>query len=169
MSRRINYTDTLGLSEAGVREKQRENLSKLIVYLKYIATTEPEVFDLSEWFTAKTRVDAEHAMLMWPGQYAKGEKLNCGTAACLVGHLPVAFPDDWRYEIHNGTNVEIKWDPLGYDYISDTLCQFFGGDRGDSQWETIIYTTSYPDQSRVTIDQVIDRIEALYEELYGDN
>jgi hypothetical protein len=64
---------------------------------------EPQRFNIGTYISAASPHDLETARAEWPERHRCGRKLECGTSACLVGHLPVLFPDSFFWS--SGENV----------------------------------------------------------------
>ncbi len=130
---------------------------KLIRHLEYIRDTEPERFDLHSWMSGD---NIDEARTQWPKRLKQKKPLNCGTSACVVGHLPLIFPNCFKWA---GNFVFCAKRNL-IDYHSSEkfyLSQFFGG----SDWDNIIFESNYPDPSNITIDDVLKRIYTLHKSL----
>lgn len=91
------------------RDIHLPRLRRLAEHLEEVWRRDPGSFNLETWFSAtdatasrlkETKI-LQHALDAWPERWAAGESLNCGTSACLVGHLPLIFPDDFEWNIDN--------------------------------------------------------------------
>lgn len=146
-------------------------MNDLVAYLTWLKAEQPQRFDLSVWGPREelglhTQLEVAE---QWEEARDKGKLLPCGTAACLVGHLPLAFPDGWCYmEVPVSTQgpfptevrAYMKCGTSGMAVATLTTCLswFFGGNGSD--WTSIIYPDSYASVI-VSIDEVLNRLEEL--------
>lgn len=111
---------------------QRSRFLKLVRHLEHLQKNEPEAFDLKSWVSAQSNKFLQE----WPKRYKRKEKLDCGTAACLVGHLPLIFPKHWEW---SGATQVVR--PLRPDSHHRNLAEFFGLDA--DFWKKTIYSEFY--------------------------
>ena len=78
-------------------KKQIERLKRLIEHLEYIEENDPKAFSLSQWFVSPDLDSYQEAVAQWPLRGKAKQPLQCGTSACVVGHLPAVFPDDFAW------------------------------------------------------------------------
>jgi hypothetical protein len=148
---------------------QRQRLDKLIAHLEEVERRDPDSFDLSDWIQAESPDDLVKAIRTWRRRWKKGETLNCGTAACVAGHLPLVFPRKFKWRItqfcgadsHTG-DVVSNDAPWGID--QEDLAEYFGGISW--QWKSIIRGANYSEkekdaEGRVRLRVVIERITKL--------
>ena len=162
-----------------MKKQQKANLARLIWYLKWLKRTDPKAFDLRQWVRRRAGVRADavvyeaskDALRQFYENAHRGDLPNCGTAACLVGHLPAVFPEDFRAEGNshgavilghkricsevNRQNLRRKdsmrstWYLLTdvvarrmtYTDLVDILSRYLGGTT--YEWRNIIFTTAY--------------------------
>jgi len=112
----------------------RPRIVKLIDHLKEVERRDPASFNLKAWIRSVRTDDAtsvSQATEEWPRRWADGETLNCNTTACLVGHLPLVFPDDfqWQHGELSGWYVRTKYGQKAEDrlatYFGLTWCFWF--------------------------------------------
>jgi hypothetical protein len=136
-------------------QKQIERLQKLIKHLEYIAATEPRTFNLKQWFVSADMSSCEEAIAQWAERYEKQQPLGCGTSACVVGHLPLVFPEDFEWELQSiplmsgeqQAYVCGKGCVAHGDVTCATLAEYFGGNS--SVWGMIIYEDEYEESQMV--------------------
>ena len=150
-------------------EAERERLDTLTTYLERLNEEEPEAFDLGSWMASDSREELEKAMEEWPERYKKGEPLNCGTSACVAGHLPIVFPGDFAWsDIGHETTIgwvyRVEPDMPQFSLSGQGLADYFGGERSD--WQRTIYPEYYTDVEP-TLPNVLKRIIEIYEQNYG--
>jgi hypothetical protein len=151
---------------------QKERFQHLLAYLTRLNEEEPEVFSLTHWMAGK---HAHKAVASWVERASKGEPLNCGTTACVVGHLPVAFPDDFSW--NSGEVIQVVYrgsvlDQWGFAFNTRSavygLSEYFGGAPGE--WDSIIYMRGYEDYKdgeEIPLWVVLKKMEALYAQVHG--
>lgn len=172
-------------------KKQIERLKRLIEHLKYIEHHDPEAFNLSQWFVSQDMNSYREAVEQWPLRGKAKQPLQCGTSACVVGHLPVVFPEDFAWIqmpplIHShetSGRVVLKTpdtDPVDVaaeevlffgtspnDVTCSTLATFFGA--ASHIWALIIYDNEYPpdvkENGEVPLCCVLDRLQDVLREL----
>jgi hypothetical protein len=150
--------------------KRKKRLKKLIAHLEEVQKRDPESFDLSFWIRGTDGKALLDAVDTWLDRWKKGETLNCGTAACVVGHLPLAFPRSFRWRrpqrnspITNVSRCDAMAAALDDLKASAMLAEFFGGTWQD--WDNVIYERKYGDGPRVRVSQVIARLYSLLRKL----
>ena len=162
-------------------EARRLRFKELLDYLEQLNENEPEAFDLDTWMGADSRAELLTAMREWPSKHQKGEKLNCGTAACLVGHLPVIFPQAFYWKLprtrHSAVVQGVVYRhtvPRDVSHYTGpwALTEYFGGTS--AEWQDIIYSDSYCDEGfeddeDVPLEAVLNRLTQLYVATYGND
>lgn len=180
----------LKLLETGTKEEQEEMFDYLLDYMHELFDTEPEVFSLTNFIFSEDQKGLKSAMKDWAKRYQKGEPLNCGTSACIIGHLPVAFPGLFGWGENRGhysdvlARTECGSSTCGEKFIiegrveEDIMAMAFGGTS--QQWRNVIYVDEYdrdewvnPDvddefEGDVPFETVLARLDDLFEELYGE-
>ena len=153
-------------------EAKKERFEHLIAYLTQLNKTDPGAFSLREWLQADSRTNLLKALEEWPERHKKGQPLNCGTTACLVGHLPVAFPGDFTWRDLNHTEIvnyvmttEVPDLPSRTKVGEAVLCEYFGGT--ENAWTQIIYPRWYDTAQPVKLTAVLERLKELYDTTYG--
>lgn len=150
------------------KEQQAERLETLIGYLRRLQETEPDRFDIRRWVSSHDLKDMTKARKQWPKRYKEGQPLDCGTSACVVGHLAVVFPEDfqWEYAPETGTVIRVACVIPGYESVVGALhmARLFGGRALD--WSDIIFPEAYTreeldERGQVPLLAVIARIESL--------
>lgn len=163
-------------------EEKRDRLDHMIAYLEKLQVQEPESFDLSYWAAGASSEELKRAQDEWVTRHERGEPLNCNTTACLVGHMVVAFPGKFAWDIGrtnpapwgNSTTIKHVVPTDGTHSMVDPkyLEEFFGGEP--ELWEDIIYVENYRDDDEEDepddgyLAAAIGRAKALRVELYGD-
>lgn len=167
-----------------------ERLDRLTEYLSKLNETEPERFSLKYWAASASIEKLTQAQSEWRQRYEAGEPLNCGTSACVVGHMPTVFPDTFRWgpRVMPGSNDEkphvasVRWTSEargksfatectdGVNVAAGALAKFFGGTVND--WDRIIYVNTYYDEQLMPMSNppllmVIERIRMLRDRLYN--
>ena len=164
---------------------KKRRFNTLLDYLTELNEKEPERFNLSAWMTTYKDKNLIEAVTTWVDRYQKGDPLNCGTTACLVGHMPVIFPRafSWVAPGHffgatsfdtDDLDASVSYHPNGLAKVRSNWFEaqwtedFFGG--GVDIWRQIIFGTNYPEDAigvhGITLDAVLKRLEKLYEKLY---
>lgn len=142
----------------------------LIQYLEKLRDTEPEVFGLARWFSGPTRELVDLAKEVWPKRYKEGKTLGCGTVACVAGHLPVLFPEDWAWtEIRREYGAYAHVMRVGADNWFNTevcIARYFGGFT--SEWCQVMYKHYYAHTTVPTLEDVLIRIRAIRARVFGD-
>lgn len=116
--------------------QQLRRLRKLIKYLEHIEQHEPEVFDLCSWFSGGTGA----TLFEWRKRHKQRKPLNCGTTACVVGHMAVIFNEfEWNRKNNLEKNVVVA--QTGQWVGKAVLASFFGGTC--DVWEAVIYDAWY--------------------------
>lgn len=148
------------------REVHRQRLITLIRYLAELQRRDPASFDIRTWFAASAGVEDPNgpraavvkARRDWPERWKAGQTLDCGTTACLMGHLLVAFPGDWGWSL-SGLNVvgTFAGSPLAYS-PTGAMERYFGLQA--SFWARTIYSSTeesfwFGKPDRVTIPDMI--------------
>lgn len=147
-----------------------DRLNAIINHLWHIHATEPERFNLDSWICSDTEENLTEAISTWQHRHAARQPLNCNTAACFAGHLPLVFPDVFFWEkafgaltAHRGV---VSCTPEFRDGDHTTvnehaLAKFFGGTP--EQWARVIFSTYYPEKyPQITIPMVIARIKSVF-------
>jgi len=126
MTEETNLTECSGEPIILTKEQQQDNFDILFETLVWVAQTQPERFDLSNWFSSDPKEDligeliyeeddekaaeAQDGLLKklaskvidavdsWHDKAANREELGCGTAGCIVGYLPTIFPDLFEHK-----------------------------------------------------------------------
>lgn len=172
-------------------KKQIGRLKRLIEHLKYIEENDPEAFSLSQWFVSQNPDSFAEAVEKWPLRGAAKQPLQCGTSACVVGHLPVVFPEYFAWiqtpplshSRETSGRVVVKTPDTEPAYVAaeevlffgtspndvtcSTLATFFGAE--EPIWSLIIYDSEYPPEVRengeVPLRCVLARLKDVLREL----
>jgi hypothetical protein len=138
-----------------------ERRTKLLNYLHNLMEDEPQRFNIGTYISAASPHDLETAREEWPERHRRGRKLECGTSACLVGHLPVLFPDSFFWS--SGENVRNALVRLkeNNEFVCEMVLEDFFGSSAEN-WKMIIYPEHY--QKPPTLQDVLDRMYELHEE-----
>jgi hypothetical protein len=144
-------------------KKQKNRMERLIAHLEWVEREEPARFNLEHWMSASSEKELLQAIDEWPERALQRRELNCGTSACVVGHLPAVFPEDWSWEdIGSGeASVHLR-SGSGELRSSDLLSDFFGGEAGN--WSRIIYSDAYghrDEYGRVRLSSVLERLRDI--------
>jgi hypothetical protein len=133
--------------------QQLRRLRKLIKHLEHIERDEPDVFDLASWFKGPSS-----ALTQWRENHKQRKPLNCGTTACMVGHMAVIFKEfTWR-------NQDVYFVASGECLDATNLPEFLGGTR--SVWQFIIYDTHYPQAAQEPLlPHVLARLRLVHDSL----
>lgn len=123
----------------------QRRLEKLTQHMQWVTDNDPDSFDLCTWFVAvdaatfaDERSQLERAKREWPKRLAAGKKLDCGTTACLVGHLPLVFPKTFKWDVENETVYRRGYRSFQCD--DRDLEWYFEVDR--YVWKQVIYANS---------------------------
>jgi len=126
--------------------RYRERLEKLIVHLEEVARRDPGSFNLNFWMASDSQYDLRQALRTWSKRWKAGETLNCGTTACLAGHLPLVFPGEFAWErdgnywagSFSGVHVRCKTHSGFLELSTADLERFFG--ISFTFWDQTIHT-----------------------------
>jgi hypothetical protein len=160
-----------------------ERINKLIAHLEKVQEIDPDSFDLAHWFRGSSPEEVQQAMNEWSTRWEEGKNLNCGTTACLVGHLPLVFPENFRwiqdtsaldgtplpvgiveYINHGRMLAPALFRPVGdKESAAHNLVRFFGGTA--DEWCDIIYGEYYDtdvlEDHQVPITAVINKLKTM--------
>lgn len=133
---------------------------KLINYLHNMLEFAPTCFNLSTYLTAESPEAFDAATNNWPVQHRRGQQLECGTTACVVGHLPVVFPNDFKWKPTSEVTAQVfTTDDV---YVCEmTMEEFFGCSATD--WSCVIYPENYGPADDITLQQVLDKIYEIHD------
>jgi hypothetical protein len=176
-----------------MNKTQLKRLDKMIAHLEEVERRDPASFALENWVEGDTEENLEEAITTWRKRWKKGETLNCGTSACVVGHLPLVFPQHFEWsdsqdrddEDTSVTTVRTKatakhksleftkhswWQSEGLD-ATEELAGFFGGE--DSDWDDIIYVGGYDSDDKdangkVKLSAVLNKMRILRNQLAAE-
>jgi len=134
-------------------KRKSYRFKRLLRHLEYINETEPEVFDLKTFVNVNRH---SNFRILWPVALKAKKPLNCGTTACIIGHMPLIF-EEFRWqgghvEDHDG-NTAREW----------SCADFFGGHH--DAWHNIIYSSNYASE-HPPLSDVLKRLHKLYADLY---
>lgn len=156
-------------------KKKQQRWIKLIGYFEELLRTQPDRFSLLEWICSPSKNDLIEAMDVWPLNHSMGAELNCGTAACVCGHLPVVFPTVFRWhQIENEQDLAAysasvcHTDPAkrSKDWAEPLMMEkYFGGTS--SQWERIIEPHHYS-EADPPLDVVLKCMKKTYKKVWGE-
>lgn len=163
---------------------KQKRLRTLMDHLARVNDNDPESFDLTAWHNGKISgaLDA----------HLEGRSLSdCGFSGCVVGHMPLLFPEDFKWgRGDNGVwDIDVvhlrhgnRWEVA----CSDEVAMYFGG--SGEQWMRIIHRSYYTSREHlepvhavksiegqsvlylrfeVKLPAVLRRLEDLYENLHG--
>jgi hypothetical protein len=126
---------------------------RLLKHLEYINETEPEVFDLDTFVNHNAH---PQFTTLWPRALRAKKPLNCGTTACIIGHMPLIFKEfmwhDGYVKSRTGTTTR------------ESACADFFGGTSDA-WQGIIYNVHYATDDP-PLEEVLERLHTLYTNLY---
>jgi hypothetical protein len=146
-------------------------LDRLIQHLVWVLRESPESFGLDDWFRGPELDNDENLLPVfeeWRARYADRRPLECNTTACVVGHLPLVFPQDfwWMETCDSGAAVRIHFEGEDYSVVDGKfLSHYFGGSR--YAWDRIIQPRYYPQEDDTTVGPVLSRLRRLRRDLYG--
>lgn len=146
-------------------------LDRLIQHLVWVLRESPESFGLEDWFRGPELDNDENLSPVfeeWRARYADRRPLECNTTACVVGHLPLVFPQDFRWmeTCDSGAAVRLNYEGEDYSVVDGTfLSYYFGGSR--YAWDRIIQPRNYPQEDDTPVGPVLSRLRRLRRELYG--
>lgn len=160
--------------------QRRERFEKLIAYFERLLENEPTAFTLKHWFIGGFDGAEDEARRSWIQRAEAGEPLDCGTAACVVGHLPVIFPGEFTWE---ADNYLIKVMRGGVFMDQRTCSPAFGAPKRSAEamlheylggyggaWSDVIHVRNYDtidDNDDVPLTAVLTRLKALFKDTYG--
>jgi len=145
------------------QKRQYNRRVKLIKHLRYLQSTEPRAFNLRQWVQARSAKAVKEAIESWPDRFKRGEELNCGTSACVVGHLPLVFPRQFKwFHLPRKRFASV----VTRDWGMDAECELylFFGEGHTIQWFDVIYQSQYK-VKHVKLHHVLERIEAMHAEI----
>jgi len=130
-------------AESFDRDIHLPRLVRLAEHLEEVQRRDPASFGIAVWLTTTSgdEADLRRAVNEWPERWETGEELDCNTVACMVGHLPLVFPDDWFWNADLHT-VETQFTAMsGSAWMTDNLQKYFG--LMMDFWYDAIYEDTY--------------------------
>lgn len=150
-----------------MNSKQKKRFKKLIKYFEWLNENEPSAFNIQNWIKSHSEENLNRAIEEWQDRAKKKTELNCGTAACVVGHLPNIFPKKFKWINKGASGCVIQIESEGLDE-KEFLSDHFGGTK--HQWKSIIFSFVYPEHDgNPPLSVVLKRIKSLYKELKKEN
>lgn len=132
-------------------------LQNAIRMILYMGSIPDEQFDITHWVTRL------HGRII----RASNRKCDCGTVCCFVGHLPLAFPDDFHYREHEG-DIDIQQCERPADLFIPPLrpiADFFGITYEDLT--DTVFANGYEEREAVTKDVVVGRFMDKVQRAHG--
>jgi len=123
-------------------------------YATKLRKVNPEVFFIESYINEKGSSAGDFIKYV-----QKHNKLNCGTTACAVGHLPIFYPKDFEYKYENFT-LMVAATNSKKDLLEEQVCEFLGISR---RCYHVLFFGSYYSNNDVRPSEVADRLNIIAE------